>query len=53
MTESELTMFCWNLVDDTIEHVFRLFPEDLETRAGIYRRLADYLNELAIDLETT
>lgn len=52
MTESELTLFCWNLVDGTIEHVFRYFPEDLETRAGIYRKIAEYFNELAIDLET-
>lgn len=51
MNESDLTMFCWTLVDDTIDHVFRRFPEDFKTRANIYRRVAENFNELATDLE--
>ena len=47
MTEAELTAFAWNIVDENIEHVFLRFPEDGDTRAKIYRHLAQEFLELA------
>jgi hypothetical protein len=51
MTEDELTQLAWDLVDDTIEHVFLRFPENCSTRASVYRRMAANLMELAEDLD--
>lgn len=51
MTERELIQFTWDLVDDTIEHVFFRFPEDDSIRANVYRRLAKELLELAGAIE--
>lgn len=50
MTEYELSQFCWDLVDDTIDHVFLRFPEDGAVRARIYRKVAEELKTMADSL---
>lgn len=50
MTEFELSQFCWDLVDNTIDHVFLRFPEDGAIRANIYRKMSEDLKEMADSL---
>lgn len=51
MDEQELTHFIWDLVDDTIEHVFLRFPEAYEMRYKVYKRLSEEFLELSLSLE--
>lgn len=49
MTDEELAQLAFNLVDETIEHVFIRFPENPATRAYVYLRIASILQEIAQD----
>lgn len=51
MDRTQYQQFVYDLVDETIEHVFLRFPERAADRAEIYRYISDMLLEIADDLD--